>query len=167
MDKVVLIGAPNVGAPAPSVEVSAPPPRVSSSGGQVDRRAERTAWGDEQEPETRKTASGYPGRPSNRAPGGETVRGRLGGSLLLRIDARIAKGAAGGSQGGGCGHATHRLRGEAGETAEDWARKESRERISRPMPARGFPAQTWTDRIQARVRLLLRFRRGVLKGEDH
>ncbi len=89
--------------------------------GQLRSRA--SGGGPEPGAETRKAASGYPGRPSNRAPGEGDVRGPLGGTLLLCIDARIAEGAAGCEcEQGGCGHATDRLRGEAGDTAEDGAR---------------------------------------------
>ena len=117
----------------------------------------------------------------------ETVRGPLGGSLL-HIDARIAEGAARCSGEGregchwGCPeggeHAAGRLLVEAGGTAEDEdrsgkqrsrkRRKKRGERISRPMPARAFPAQLrtlLTEHCQARLRL--GFRQGVLKGENH
>jgi len=102
----------------------------------------------------------------------ETVREPLGGSLLLRIAARIE----GRGKQRGHGHADDRP--EARGTAENaccagCARKRERETkkaeirpIGRmPRPARGFPCERLTEHGQTRVRL--RFHQVVLKGEDH
>lgn len=129
-----------------------------------------------QEPETRKTASGVtPGGLRIRLPWKETVRGPLGGSLLLVIRARIERkgeGDLGGRDAGerGCGHAAAGL---TGETADDRHRdrergaERARARAKRRMPGT-LPAERLAGHGQMRAtKPVPRFRQVVLKGEDH
>lgn len=112
------------------------------------------------EKKTRKTASGAtPGGLRDRLLMKETLRGPLGGSLLLGVHARIKPIARNRSEWvieRGCGHAAAWL---ADRTAEDCP--------MRSILLRAPPTSTElaTDHGQARLRL--RFRRDVLDREDH
>ena len=175
-NKVVLFGAPRMGAPSALVSLRVSPRLEARGRGSTAATGARGAGCRPGPPRgagarcrTRKAASGYPGRPSNRAPGEEDVRRLLGGSLLLCIDARIAGGTTGCEQ-KACVHAAGWLRKEAGGTAEDRTGAESRDgeggqAIGPPMPRSAFSAQLLADHRQARLRLGIRHE--FLKGEDH
>src|SRR6185295_3661529 len=119
------------------------------------KRGPRRARNADREPETRKTASGsYPGRSRIRLLMKETVRGPLGDSLLLGIDARIERG----GRRRGCEHAA-----EAAEDRETGAIAPMALNVRPGGDARR--AERLTEHGQARLRR--RFRQCVLEREDH
>jgi hypothetical protein len=201
-------GAPAFGGPR---EREAPPPARARAGGsgrgapwparlhrlpsaEGRRGARRRGGPRSQGPETRKTASGAtPGGLRIRLLMKETVRGPLGGSLLLGIHAGIRRKRAHGASKRGSEHAAAGVSGQAAEEGDGASRvdrdrgrggdTELARRIGRMPGPRAVRAARTTDERGGRrgrtispaersaehgqARLRLRFRQVVLKGEEH